>query len=164
MPCSRRVVRGSAVLGDRKRAGCVAKVASGALLGLSWTLVHSSTARFASQERFGSDFGSILRPSGPQKPCWESNASMIFIKLAIPPSISILSSKSPPKMTSWTPQWRSRRVQSVSRAPQEHPQTLLKTLFGRLWGLLGRSWVPLGRFGAPRAFLGVPPRLFGSYF
>ena len=42
--------------------------------------VRSSSARLASQKRVGCDFGSILGPSGPQKPCWESNASMIFIK------------------------------------------------------------------------------------
>ena len=57
---------------------------------------------------------------------------------------------------------RFRDLSDVSKAPQERSQTLLETLFGRLWGSLGSLLGALGPFwsaqgpsrGYPRACWG----------
>ena len=87
------------LLESPKRVGCVAKVASGALLGSSWALLCSSSAPCASEGHFGCVLGSILGPSGPQNQCSRRGESIDSRKSAFPRSILILGSKSPLKIT-----------------------------------------------------------------
>ena len=134
------------------------KVASGALWESSQALMLSSSARFASQERFGSDLGSISRPSRLQNRCSRVGESIDFRKSTFPLSILNLISKSPLKRPSRTPRNRSRRLQSALRG-------LPDALGDGFWfsgGLLERSWVLSGRFGALRALIGVPLHPLGN--
>ena len=108
--------------------------------------MRSSSARFASQERFGSVLGSILGPSGPQNLCSRRGESIDFRKSAFPLSILILISKSPLKTIPRRPQWRSRRVQSLPKSSQTFSETLFRRLRGSLGGLLGE----LGFLERPR--------------
>ena len=127
-----------------KRVGCVAKVASGALLGSSWALLRS-------EEHFGCVLGSIWGPSGPQNQCSRRGESIDSRKSAFPRSTLILVSKSPLKLTIWTPQWRSRRVQSASRAPPH-------ALQDAFWPSLGSLGARLGAFGPFSRAQGRPGR------
>ena len=139
-------------LGASKRAGCAAEVASGALSASSEALLRSSSARCASQERSRCVLGSILGPSGPQNLCSRQGESLDFRKSAFPLSIFILGSKSPLKVTSWTPKWRSRRAQSTSRA-------LPEAIRDAFWLSLGVSWSAPGCPGAVLERSGKAPHL-----
>ena len=98
----------------------------------SEVLLRSSSARFASQERFGCVLDSILGLSGLQNRCSRVSESIDFIKSAFPQSIFNLISKSPLKMPSKTPHNRSSHLQSASR---ELPDALRDAF----WSSLGVS-------------------------
>ena len=99
--------------------------------------MRSSSDRFASQERFGCVLSSILGPSGPQNLCSRRGESIDFRKAAFPLSIFIFASKTPLKMTSWTPQWHSRRIPSASRALPDAVRDAFRSSLRSLGALLG---------------------------
>ena len=111
----------------RKCAGRLAKVGSERFGRASGCSLRSSSARVASQKRFGCVLGSILRPSGLHNLCSRGGESIDFRKSAFPQSLSIWRSKNGsqndhlharialmtrPKRLKSAP----RRVQSASRA------------------------------------------------
>ena len=140
------------VSGTHPILGC--RSASGALLASSQALLRSSSARFASQERSRCVLGSILGPSGPQNLCSRRGESIDFRKSAFPLSIFILGPKSPLKVTSWTPKWRSRRAQSASRALPDALQDAFSSSQGVSWGAPGWPRPPGGSRDAPGTALG----------
>ena len=110
-------------------------------------LLRSSSARFASQERFGCVLDSILGLSGLQNRCSRVGESIDFIKSAFPQSIFNLILKSPLKMPSKTPQNRSRHLQSTSRGLPDALRDAFGSSLGISSGALGCSWAVLERSG-----------------
>ena len=129
-----------------------------ALWASSEALCRSSGACCASYGPFGSVLGSISGPSRPQNLCSRRGESIDFRKSAFPLSIFILGSKSPLKVTSWTPKWRSRRAQSASRALPDALGDAFWPSLGVSWSAPGCPWAVLERSGPsrgyPRACLG----------
>ena len=120
-----------------------------ALWASSEALCRSSGACCASHGPFGSVLGSISRPSRPPNLCSRRGESIDFRKSAFPRSIFILGSKSPLKVTSWTPKWRSRRVLSAPRALQDALRDAFWPSRGVSWGALGCPWAFWSAQGLP---------------
>ena len=115
----------------------------------------------AFQMRSGLHFGTLWTP----KSMLPSRREHRFQKISVSAIYLHFGLQIPLKVTSWTPQWRSRRAQSASRALPDALGDAFWPSLGVSWSAPGCPWAVLERSGLsrgyPRACLGPFLEEFG---